>query len=280
MPANLKQSHFENKPHIVAQTKQLIEKPNANAYELSMPLIMAAYLGDDDLYASAYSKMQDEMDKNHFPSWVNDQNRAGIKAWMYGRVLQSANMMGTAEQAQKAHLDLKSNLSDESTSFNAWAWGYLAAASDVDYQESQRKMKIEAENMVKQGDLCNALWACIMALPAAAKANDKETYQFSLNLIKQVIGASNNDDATFAQKLYYKFPVNDYRAWGLGIMRLSAAMMGDEAMFSLLGEHVANAIKTTEAPLQDQLLAQVNDELAKACFVELSSKNKIKTSNQ
>lgn len=269
MNPNLFKIDFAEKQKIIDQTSKLANTPQADAYQLSMPLIIASILGEQDLFTQTRQNMLEALKNDLYPTWVNDDNKSGVKAWLFGRMLQSANMLNLDQDATEAAKALQEHLNKDSNRFNAWALGYFAANSYEDYKATQASMKEQTEKLMNhyladnKASLSDVLWVCIMALPASAKANDRDTYEFYLDIIKKLVGGTNDNLNTFTQKLFYKFPADDYRAWGLASMRLAASMIDDEGLFSSLEPHVNSAIKADDAPLHDQLLAQVNNELAK-----------------
>lgn len=278
MIKNLQHVEFEAKNAIVAEQKLSIN-PEYNAYDLSMILLIHSFLGNRQQYDASLAAMTTAMNEGKFPAWAKD-NEAGMKAWMYGRMLAAANNMGNTSDAKNAVARIEATLKiAQPSAFTAWAWGYLAAGLEgVEYTAAKDKMiaagnSLTSDYLAKPTDAGTPLWAWVMSLPAAAHANDKETYDYALEQIRKIVGASGNDtEDAFIEKLFDKFPPGDYRAWGLAIMRLSAASINDKKMFDALEPPTQAAISASTI-WQDKSLAQVNDQLAQVragCAKKLS----------
>ncbi|MFI4956167.1 MAG: hypothetical protein ACHQAX_03035 [Gammaproteobacteria bacterium] len=258
----------------------MIIKPETNAYDLSMIMLINSFLGYGQQYNAALSAMTAAMNAGKFPDWAKG-SEAGMKAWMYGRMLAAANNMGNTRNAKDAIDRIEASLKiAQPSAFTAWAWGYLAAGLEgAEYTAARDKMvaagdSLTTDYLAKPTDAGTPLWAWVMSLPAAAHANDEKTYDYGLEQIRKIVGASVNDtEDAFVKKLFDKFPPGDYRAWGLAIMRLAAATINDKKMFDVLEQPTQAAIAATTI-WQDKSLAQLNNQLAQA-RAESGSKLKI-----
>ena len=102
-----------------------------------------------------------------------------------------------------------------------------------------------------------------MCVQAAANASDKECYDDTLKQMQVMMGQTSVSDA-LSKGLLRTFASNDYPAWAIAIVRLSAATIGDEKLFLELEAPLKAAIEGAKEAktMPELLLAQVNQSLA------------------
>jgi hypothetical protein len=256
MRENLRGVKFTDKPYVVENAKTLLANANRDAYLISMPLIVSAQLGDDDLYQQTHAAMLQAME-----SRKNDT----FTAWLYGRELLAATSMGNKSEdvsvATKKLKELLEQNKDSIDSFRAWALAYLAASNNGTYHETKKDMLALANKLPAGSD---ALWAWVMVSFAAANAQDNNTYHLALNNIRNIAGSASVAEA-LKIGLVRNANSNDYPAWAMGIVQLAAARMHDEKLFTELQQPLRESItaaRNTNA-IAEAILAIVNHELAK-----------------
>lgn len=144
----------------------------------------------------------------------------------------------------------------------AWALGYLAALDLEEYQKNKEEM-LKAANALREAKdalekPANALWADVMNLQAAARAHDKPTFELILKQMQQFTGKETVADA-LAQ-----IPANDWRAWAMGMVSESAALMGDVKLYQELNQPLSAAIHEamSNKSTANAMLAQISADTA------------------
>ena len=238
---------------LIGQTKDV--------YSASLPLIASAELGDQRLYFDTLTtaiRSLYNLDNNPAPGREQDwmQNN-GFKAWMWGRILLSADQMldvaHVVEAQEKITTLLKSETThDQNLAFYTWARAYLASLDDENYQTQRDAMIRGATDLTDKynvthahGDLSNAVWAWVMNLQAAARNQDHATYELIKSKLLE-ISDSDSLSACLQQTLLRTADSNDYPAWALVIVKKAAVNMGDEALATALREPVAAAIQAAK----------------------------------
>jgi hypothetical protein len=279
MPINLKNYAFPERFLITTNITQSLEKRDQDAYQLSMLLLVSSQLGNKEFYQEAFFKMEAVMKNETFVSSPNS-----YKAWLYGRILLSANSMEDVNTVKSTLERLKNLLPDEkdentgSDRFTTWTWGYLASLNNKEYNNAKVAMKKAAEQLtcvyteknnvptlesIRQEARSDALWAWVMSLQAAANAKDKEIYEYSLEQIKGITGQESISEA-LSKGLLRTAASNDYPAWAKAIVLLAAATYDDQELFKELTKGTRESIEEARkaGATVEKMLAQVSNQLA------------------
>lgn len=242
------------------------DKTEKKAYLLSVPLLTSSLLANQDQFKSLLNIMQ--LALNELPANKNSQ-----KAWLYGRMLMSADNINYASAVASARKEMKKILKDKTTpkdEFSTWAWAYLANLSNTEYNHAKANMKNSADQLTKvfaQGSndtkRANALWAWVMCALAAANADDKEMYEYSLLKLKEITHEK-TVSAALSKGLQRTQTTNDYPAWAIANIFLAAATYGDHAVFAELKDSLQNSINTAKQAhaTEEVVLAELIAELA------------------
>lgn len=276
MLTNLKNLAFPERFTITDGIRGLLERTNDSAYQLSMQLLISAQLGNEELYQRALLKIEAAMQNEIF----SDISQNSFKAWLYGRILLAAHSINDAVTITKTLRELKAVLQDKNTlsdRFSAWSWGYIASLNIMEYNDAKLTMKNAADKLTaayveinkgsysdnkKQEFRSDALWAWVMSLQAAANADDKEVYNYSLEQI-QLIAEQPSVSDSLLKGLLRTSTSNDYPAWAIAITRLAAVTIGDEKIFMELEAPLIKSIEEAKyaQAKPELLLAQVNSQL-------------------
>jgi len=215
--------------------------PNA----ASLPLMASAGLGDAKRYAHTCQAMfaaLADLDKEptKYPAWMRTDS---FKAWMWGRVLLAADNMADAKTIYLSKNKLSSLLNKKMTTadslaFYTWALAYDATLNVKEHQKFKKIMFNNAMSLSEKSKdnpkdhdaLSDALWAWVMNLSAAAKANDKRTYAMIKEQMTLLTGKESVTQALLAG-LLRTAKSNDYPAWALGKVSVAAKTMNDEALY-------------------------------------------------
>lgn len=221
----------------------LSELKTDSAYNSSIVLYASALLMKKKRYIAALNAIKDQL-----ATQPNDS----FKAWMLGRVVLAATHFGDKATVDEMLPVLKSLLPKVTKDQNyAWALGYLAAMNLQEYEQNKQAMMDAAKALKTPGD---ALWAHVMNLQAAARQNEKADFYSILMDMMACVGKT-----TIAETLA-QIDTHDWRAWALGIVTESAAIMGDKDLYAELRQPLADAI--TEAfrakSMANAMLAQIN----------------------
>jgi hypothetical protein len=266
-------------------------EPKYHAYYLSMPLLTAAFLNNELLYKRVLTEIVPVLDNIQDPAW---------KAWLEGRVLIAAKQIHDTGTYDSALLVTKSLLPDKGTEeneFTAWAWGYLASASNDEFNAARNKLLAEGNKLSdlfhainqnpastdvqKQAALSNALWVWVMNIQAVAnadKSKDNEAfYHQCLNSLKSLTGENTVEDA-LSRGLLRTEASNDYPAWAMAIVRLSAALMKDHDLYNKLDATLAQSIDSAVDPYE-KMLGQVYNEAAINQHAKFSHSATVKMTN-
>jgi hypothetical protein len=274
---NLKNVNFADRASILEGANTLLANANGDAYQLSLPLLISAHLGDEKLYHDSSTKMDTAMQS---PA-LGTANQNSFRAWMYGRMLIAAKNMGDQTNADKTLIHLKNVLNDKNTysdRFTAWAWGYLASFNDQEYQAAKNEMELLAAKLTahyvdvnksnesadkKQEARSDALWAWVMNAQAAANANDMGIYHHALERMQFITGEHTVSDA-LSKGLLRTSASNDYPAWAIGMTRVDAITILDRKLYMELDDTLKNSIDASikAQAKAETFLAQVNREWA------------------
>ncbi len=252
--------------------KTIFKQPDARGAILktSVVLYASSLLNDSEIYAKALSEINAQLEKEPHNS---------RKAWMLGRLLLAKknkidHMKGemkdkTVDEETRLELEklekdieatrnqLKNLLNSDiaNDKMRAWALGYLAALDLEEYQINKEEM-IKAANALTESS--DALWADVMNLQAAARAHDEPTFELILKQMQQFTGKE-----TVAEALA-QIPADDWRAWAMGMVSESAALMGDVKLYQELNQPLSAA--THEAVSKEStanaMLAQISADTA------------------
>lgn len=292
---NLKDVEFPEKNDIRNKAAELAAAAN-DPYAASLPMMISAELGDAKEYLNNRRQMVqllNELDESTDPKWKWMQNNS-FKAWMWGRILLAAQSIGDYGQVQSAKNTLAHLLQTKPTevdnlAFTAWAWGYRAALNRSQYHASKKIMMDDAQALAdkyqqsgKNSDLSDELWGWVMNIQAAARANDKATYEKIKSKIAGKEGEALPAEIALAlnKGLSHTAASNDYPAWALAKVRLAAAMMGDDKLFIGLAEPLAISIAEankigTPGAKAEYSFAVLDNELAKIIGKDLEPKQQI-----
>ncbi len=280
---NLHNRNYKERSLVNENIKSLSEPAASDAYKLSIVLLASAQQGDENFYKTTLLKMQTSL---------NAVTQNSYKTWLLGRLLLASDSIADRQVVMETESELTALLNDKSTAkdnFSAWAWGYLAAINNQDYKTAKKEMLAAANTLTEQyqqeklitkdqkklqGMLSDALWAWTMDAQAATDANDQETFNYILTQIKLVTGQKTIALALSTGLL--RVPgSNDYPAWALGIVRLSAATIGDRHLYHELRKPLKKSIQDANTAMKstdkndaysataEMTLAELNLELGK-----------------
>lgn len=280
MIKNLKNYPYEGRFAITTAIDCLYTTAKDDAYQLSMPLIASAQQSNELAYKNTLPKIEEALKKIPEKGPKNS-----FKAWLLGRILLSADSIGDTTSRTTKIAELKTLLANPSTKkdcFSTWAWGYLAAINEDEYQYARKpmlknalllnveyqevKLSASTETQTKtQEALSNALWAWVMSLQAAANSKDKQTYDEILGHIKTITMQPTIAEA-LSKGLLRTATSNDYPAWAISIVQLAAARMGDEKQYNELSKTLETSIKEAKDSnaTAEATLAYINQVLATA----------------
>lgn len=300
MIRNLEHVDFKEKNEIISAIDSYQENAR-DAYALSMPLLMAAWLGDKTRYDVLYSAMRTAMESNQLPAWVSPEMKPGVMAWLYGRMCVAAEALGKDTQAAEARgaaLLIVNELSEStppvSNEFTSWALSYIVMGLPADdYQKRRDEMIRNAQAVMDTYTIAalrippkstaveqvyldaektarsNALWAWVMVVQAAAHQGDTKGYKTAWLRIADIAGIYHLRvlkmplPTNHAEQLANTFPADQYRAWGFA--NLVEAAQHVEISFSVprMKERTREVMRNSPLP-QDKHLAQVIYALAEA----------------
>lgn len=262
---------FPGRENALKLLADLAEQAN-DPYQVSLPLLMSAKIGDQKTYQATYQLMIRWMAAldtapAHFPEWMRS---TGFKAWMQGRLLVSGSAMNdqrAVSQASKKLADLL-NQPVDNLAFTTWAWGYQASLNRAEYTISKKPMLENTEKLTahykkskSHSDLSDAMWSWIMNINAAAMAGDKETYQ-QIKQHMQSAAEAETIPLALQTGLLRTRESNDYPAWGLSMVRRAAAMMDDQALFRALEKPLTDSIEKADKASAEYGLAVLDNQLA------------------
>ena len=262
----------ELKPDILSQKiTKLFENAGDDAYQLSMPLLAAAYSKRVVLYAKIRLKMREALEI--LPNNAVDISNSRF-AWMLGRLLLAETIIGERDYVVDIRVSLQAYLASkrlsqtgrDNAAFSAWAQSYLAlhyamlwlgdknrgACPEQSYTEAKKSLKWEIANLSRyvlptDSDM---LWANVVAIAAAGHANDRQYYD---ELFKEIQG----NTTSFSDGLM-KIPADDFRLWAFACVADASKAMGDKVTFHELSKQLSGlqalaADKTTS----DYVLSEV-----------------------
>lgn len=254
----LNQTHLKHSV-LSAQIDALFLESLSDPYELTMPLMVAGLSGDNALYTVISAHMNKSfkvLEENSFKDWLTGRILLADFA-LHGKVTRT-DLLITLQR----HADLN----PAHDNFMTWAIGYLAA---VDYSYKDKMLNAASaltdNASVSQSD---KLWAWVLALQAAAQAQDNGTY---LHSMEQITKIANKPDVAQALSagLLRTTDSSDYPAWAIAIARLASATIGDSIYFDSLEKAMNSSLDAArrDAPKDykaraEKLLAQVNNHLA------------------
>ena len=235
----------------------LLKDSKNDAYGLSVIVLASAQYVDNAHYNKAITIFLDAL--------CNLPDNS-FKAWMLGRAILAASLMHDQITYAKCLPQLKQLLlSVETDNQSSWAWGYLAAINADEYQSAKSSMlnavsvlsekylqlkqkKISAneahqdvlsnDSPILQQALSDLLWSYVMCVQAAARSNDHETYNHLLAAMISVTEQSTVRDAMVCVL------ESDWRAWAVGMVRLSAAVINDTDNYHQLNQLHKEALQS------------------------------------
>lgn len=232
----------------------LLKDSKNDAYGLSVIVLASAQYVDNAHYNKAITIFLDTL--YNLPD-------NSFKAWMLGRAVLAASLIHDQSTYEKYLPQLKQLLlSVETDNQSSWAWGYLAAVNADEYQlakcnmmhavsvlsEKYLQLKQEISHQTVLSDnspvlkqaLSDLLWSYVMCVQAAARSNDHETYNQLLAAMISVTEQSTVRDAMVCVL------ESDWRAWAVGIVRLSAAIINDTDNYHQLNQLHKEAMQSAK----------------------------------
>jgi len=145
-------------------------------------------------------------DMHYFLERLSDAKEVN---WLWGRYYTAAHLLKDTENIKIANVHLQQLSHSKPSEYNAWAWGYfLIHANHIQYNCYKEKT-LDAILNLKGSD---RVWGLVLLTKAAATQQDNALYQ---KIIQKV--------ATHIADL----PLEDYKAWAVTELRLSAVIIGD-----------------------------------------------------
>lgn len=241
-------------------TARLLEMADHDAYQLSVPLLIAAQTDDKKNYQAAMSLMIPALEK-----LATDKNKTTLVAWLYGRMALAANFM---QEKSDAEQKLKKSLNDPNTPsdhFKAWAYGYFASLNHQDYQDAKVAMQNLANDLTQayhgenQDKLTPAdiTWIWVMVMQASAQANDQQLYTTA---IKQILDF--NQMTSLAIALEKAIPLEDFYLWANAICYVAATQMQDNGVAYALKQTLDRYLNNSDPKTADVMLAQATMQRA------------------
>lgn len=227
---------------ITSELNSLVDLAEPDAYELSMPFIIAATVNGQEPYQALNEKML---------AALKDLPENSFKDWMRGRYLFADKTMNGGVTQSDMLSTLSKNLSDAKTvdNYTAWAWGYLGNLNSG----SQSKM-VEAVTAFSDSATANSsdkLWAWVMVMQASANAGNQTAYDMSISRINSLGGVAS-------------VPESDFPAWAISLARIASATMNDPVYFSSLQASMDAAMASARALEQSAIASQNKPALYKA----------------
>lgn len=236
---------------------------NTDGYQLSMGLLVAAYLGDEQSYYTARLKMQKAINEGSLPDWGKTNGSYGqFLTWMNGRMLVAASIQNNEAQIKAKQAELKTALDpllheqptdSLGSACVAWGAGYYAYtlpendAKTIDAQIALYSDKLTGGNQI---------WGWIMLAQAAAHTNDVTHY-------KKAVQGLGLDQPGGVDALYNRFEPGDFRAWGFAALSIATREMKETTLFTALQGKMKDAIASSPKEA-DKMLATVYNERAVA----------------
>jgi hypothetical protein len=249
MITNLHNINYSHKSEI-EKTIFDLTKNKEDAYSLSVTLLASAQQGDELIYYQILKNMNVKL---------NSMKDDALKAWILGRILFAASSIHDVDTANHIKLQLLKLLdsinissiapTDVNYAMYTWAYGYFVALNtDAYFKKRDQMMQYIAnmENAARQSTtnhdlLSNTVWAEIMALQAAANANDEVTYNHILLQMKSITHQQTISEA-LKTALTITDTSSDAPAWGMSIVTLSAATIKDKKLYHELNQPLMRTI--------------------------------------
>lgn len=242
--------------------KEVLKTTDYNsAYSISIPLLGASYLKDEESYLPLKNKMFGVLGLN-----PNDTAMAMIKKlegadsfkiWLLGRILQATMNMGDKGFAKRIASVMETLLEKQGNDACAvWAKAYLSL-----YDSTKRKGLIASTQALasvpEEAGKDNVPWAIVMNLQSLSFDKKHEgLYKQQLEELKEF-----TKTATVVEALR-TIPSGDFRAWAMSLVLLAAKRMGDDKTYAEVLGVITKEIE--ESPSKgDQMLAAEITNLAK-----------------
>lgn len=274
---NLQKAKFRGKLYLTVKTEALLNNAKDDAYQLSMPLLVSAQLGNKALYQKALIRMNKAMDA---------MEDSPFKAWIYGRILLAAQGIKDEKTVSKTLTGL-TNLLDgfiknDGTGldrFTVWSLGYLAALDMTEFMRAKDNLlaganaltdayftinaKEDATEDQKQEKRSDALWAWVMISQAAANAHQRESFDYAIEQMLRITKELSIGEA-LTKGLLRTAASNDYPAWASSLVSLAAETLPDRSVYDALQDPLQASIQAAKKGnhLPEMLLAIVNKQLA------------------
>lgn len=278
MIKNLKNQAYSSRFEVNQNIQFLLSEAKDDEYRLGMVLYASAIQGDEKIYSQSLLKMKQKLDKLSL----------SYQTWRLGRILLAADCMNDLLTKKRTLADLKVLLANPNITkdaFSAWALGYLAALNNDEYKTYKNEMLAAAQALTEQyghakinhddsnntqAKLSDALWAWVMAIQAAANAQDNITFNFILDQIKIITTQKTISDA-LSQELKRLSDSNDYPAWAMSIVQLSAATIGNQSIFDELEKPLHVSIQGAKETIKSSDEKNSYSARAEATLAELNS---------
>jgi len=223
----------------------------SSAYGMSIPLLGAAYLGDEELYTELKGAMMENLGKSEKPTTKD--------AWLYGRILVASLKMEDDTAVNEIIDKMESALQNgENDCFAAWAWGYLA----IYYDE---------ENADEYPDICESMIKSINSLASQNEEKGKDNVAWAIVMALQSFSSAEGYDDEYAKaidqlKTFYEKPTvlealqtipgEDFRAWAISLTLHAAKQIGDHSLVAELSPAIDKEIEKSPSDA-DKMLALV-----------------------
>lgn len=261
---NLADVPFDQRQEIVdiARELALVANDSKDSYTASLPLMINAELGDKEGYIASRDFMLSTLPQNLYQMDLK-------QAWTGGRLLLSAESMKDSATVAKVLpvtecFLLKNPPSDESPNeFMAWLSGYRAALNKAQYDIIKENMMKYVGSLYKAFSRPNEYWGWVMAIQAAARAQDKELYEPIKKYFQIGTQGKASIEEVLQQNLCTKGDTN-YFAWALAKVRLAAATVSDSKLFLELEQPMQQAIAQAKSAMSKSRTVQAKAEYALA----------------
>lgn len=261
---------------LITKAKAFYAKAN-NAYAFTIPVLGAGMLAQANeynnqaeiktLYTDAVAGLETAL--------ATEAMKDSRKAWLLGRLAQSAAQMNIQNKVSETTSAIDDLLKDASLdAYGTWAIGYIAGLDKAQCDAkkelctqgamalTEKYNSIELAGKEKDAARSDALWAWVMIVQAAAHAPDSALYEKCWQHITPLLDQGG-------------IPIDDFNAWGSGILYFAAIKMEDKARFETIKHTFQNALEKTPSA-EDRFLAELNQFLAHEHVEKLQADNAFK----
>ncbi len=229
MPAaahHLNQFNFPAWEELAQKTRLFFNsvKHGDSAYDVSIPLLAASLLGDQNLYREIAPRFIELLEGDPL---IDPSERA----WLYGRALRAAQNVGDTETFQNLKFDAEVYLKDciripgiMHDPKTCWGLSYFAGLGAQEYEETRKvRDKTLQEILDSRAEPSEKMWCIAMEMDAAARVGDRDHFRFLLTEMQDVL----QQDST-AAAVTNCVNSNDYPFWLTGNIMQAAAIFGSD----------------------------------------------------